>query len=65
MAVRLGSLLAEVIAEHALGTRLLRIGVPGLPIGISGSRDYMYEQLGLSPERLAARLLRALAVRQP
>jgi transketolase len=60
----LGSLLAEVIAEHALGTRLLRIGVPGLPIGISGSRDYMYEQLGLSPERLAARLLRALAVRQ-
>ncbi len=61
----LGSLMAEVIAEHALGTRLIRAGVAGMPIGISGGRAYMQEQLGLSPERLAARVLTALAVRHP
>jgi transketolase len=61
----LGSLLAEVIAEHGLGTRLLRVGVSGLPMGISGSRSYMHEQLGLSPERLAATVLTARAVQQP
>ncbi|MDQ6775775.1 MAG: 1-deoxy-D-xylulose-5-phosphate synthase [Actinomycetota bacterium] len=61
----LGSLIAEVIAEQGLGTRLLRAGVRGMPMGISGGRGYMHEQLGLSPERLAARVLTALAVRQP
>lgn len=61
----LGSLLAEVIAEQGLGTRLLRVGVSGLPIGISGSREFMHEHLGLSPERLAARILTARAAQQP
>lgn len=61
----LGSLLAEVIAEHDLGTRLLRAGVQGLPMGMSGSRAYMQDELGLTPERLVTRLLTALAVRQP
>jgi transketolase len=60
----LGSLLAEVIAEQGLGTRLLRAGVRGLPTGISGSRAYMQEQLGLTPESLAARVLTARAVPQ-
>lgn len=60
----LGSLLAEVIAEQGLGTRLLRAGVRGLPMGISGSRAYMQEQLGLTPEHLAATVLRARAVLQ-
>jgi transketolase len=59
----LGSMLAEVIAEQGLGTRLLRAGVRGMPMGISGGDAYMREQLGLSPERIAARVLRALAVR--
>ena len=56
----LGSLLAEVIAERGLACRLLRAGVEGTPVGMSGSREYMHEQLGLSPERLAARVMRAL-----
>ena len=50
----LGSLLAEVIAERGIACRLLRAGVEGTPVGMSGSREYMHEQLGLSPERLAA-----------
>ena len=55
----LGSLLAEVIAERGLACRLLRAGVERTPVGMSGSREYMHEQLGLSPERLAARVMRA------
>ena len=59
----LGSLVAETIAEEGLSTRLVRCGVKELPIGISGSREFMHEQLGLSPERIAATVLGALAVR--
>jgi transketolase len=58
----LGSLLAEVIAEHGLSTRLVRAGVSSMPLGISGGRAYMHEQLGLSPGRLCATVIGALAV---
>ena len=54
-----GSLVAEVIAEHGLACRLLRAGVKSPPVGMSGTREYMHERLGLSAERLAATLLRA------
>lgn len=60
----LGSLLSEVIAEHGLGCRLVRAGVRDQPLGISGGRDYMHRQLGLAPERLAATVVKALAVLQ-
>ncbi|MHB8689902.1 MAG: transketolase family protein [Solirubrobacteraceae bacterium] len=60
----LGSLVAEVIAEHGIGCRLVRAGVSSLPLGISGGRAYMHEQLGLSPDRLAATVTEALAVRR-
>jgi len=58
----LGSLLAEVIAEHGLRSRLVRVGVSSMPLGISGGRAYMHEQLGLSPERLCSTVIDALAV---
>jgi len=62
----LGSLLAEIVAEHGLGARLVRAGVRSLPSGISGGRAYMHEQLGLSPRQLAATVLEALlAVSRP
>jgi transketolase len=60
----LGSLVAEVIAEEGLHCRLLRAGVRTLPLGMSGSRKYMHEQLGLTAEHLAERVLEAQAVRQ-
>ncbi len=56
----LGSLVAETIAEHALGTRLLRAGVLATQIGATGSRPHLYERHGLAPDELAARVLRAL-----
>lgn len=58
----LGSLLAEVIAEEGLGCRLIRGGVRELPLGISGADDYMHEQLGLTADRLAERVLTAQVV---
>lgn len=60
----LGSLLAEIIAEEGLSCRLVRAGVRSLPLGISGGRDYMHEQLGLSPERLSVTVQEAVAVRR-
>jgi transketolase len=61
----LGSLLAEVIAERGITCRLVRAGVREKPMGISGSRTYMHDQLGLSPERLARTALQALALSRP
>ena len=59
----LGSLVAEVIAERALGCRLLRAGVRSVPLGISGRREYMNDQLGLTPAQLTQKVLEAQAVR--
>ncbi len=56
----LGSLVAEVIAEHGLQCRLVRAGVRDVPVGTTGSREHMHEHLRLSPERLAVTLRRAL-----
>jgi transketolase len=58
----LGSLLAEIIAEHGLRSRLVRVGASSMPLGISGGRAFMHEQLGLSPERLCATVVDALAI---
>jgi len=56
----LGSLVAETIAEHGLGTRLVRAGLRAMPIGATGSRPHLYERHGLAPDQLAASALRAL-----
>jgi transketolase len=58
-----GSLVAEVIAEHGLGCRLIRAGAKTAPAGVSGSLAYMHEQLGISPQRLSDRVLEALQLR--
>jgi transketolase len=55
-----GSLVAEVIAEHGLHCRLVRAGARTAPVGMTGSLGYMHEQLGISPGRLADRVLQAL-----
>ncbi|HXE45697.1 MAG TPA: transketolase C-terminal domain-containing protein [Conexibacter sp.] len=56
----LGSLVAETIAEHGLGTRLVRAGLRAMPIGATGSRPHLYDRHGLAPDQLAARVLRSL-----
>jgi transketolase len=57
----LGSLVAEVIAERGVPCRLVRTGVQRQPIGVAGSREFMHDLLGLSPERIVEAMLDALA----
>jgi transketolase len=56
----IGSLAAEVIAEHGLRCRLHRCGVAEIPTGPIGSQQYFYDRFGLSAEKLAARARQAL-----
>ncbi|HEV7731950.1 MAG TPA: transketolase C-terminal domain-containing protein [Candidatus Binatia bacterium] len=49
----LGSLVAEIIAERGLGTRLVRCGVRTAPDGVSGSQAWMQAAHGLSAPALA------------
>jgi transketolase len=56
----LGSLVAETIAEHGLGCRLVRVGLRATPVGATGSRPHLYDRHGLSPARLAKAATAAL-----
>lgn len=56
----LGSLVAEVIAEHNLGCRLIRCGVRSSPDGITGSQDYLHHLHGISCSALIETVLKAL-----
>lgn len=57
-----GSLVAEVIAEHDLNCRLVRCGVKTSPDALVGSRDYLQHAHGLSSEALVESALRALQI---
>jgi transketolase len=57
-----GSLAAEVIAENGLPCRLIRAGVTAAPVGMTGSLGYMHDRLGISPQRLADRVLETMRV---
>lgn len=59
----LGSLVAEVIAEHRLPCRLVRRGVRTPPDGRSGSQRYMHERHGLDRETIADGVLSELGRR--
>ena len=59
----LGSLTAEVVAENALTTRLVRAGVRRSPAGETGSADFLHAQHGLTAGALARTALDHLARR--
>jgi transketolase len=48
-----GSLTAEIVAEHGLGTRLVRAGVRRAPSGETGSAEFLHERHGLAAASLA------------
>lgn len=56
----LGSLAAEVIAEHGLSCRLIRCGIRTSPDGLSGSQKYYFERHGLTGEQVAQTAIKAL-----
>ncbi len=43
----LGSLVAEIAAEHGCSTRIVRCGVRHSPDGLSGSQDYYFHKHGI------------------
>ena len=49
-----GSLVAETIADHCLGTRLIRRGISDPPGESSGSEDFLRQRNGLDVEGLVA-----------
>jgi transketolase len=57
----LGSLVSEIVAEHAPGCRVTRCGVADMPVGRTGSDAWTAAQHGLSTEGLVASALRALS----
>lgn len=52
----LGSLVSEVIAEHALGCRVIRIGVSGQGRELNGSESFLNHAHGLDADQIAARV---------
>jgi len=56
----LGSLVAEVIAEHGLRCRLVRCGVRAAPDGVCGSQAFLHERHGISAPALVASVATAL-----
>ncbi len=58
-----GSLVAEVIAEHGLGCRLVRAGVHALPDARVGGQSYMHGLHGLSAPGLVTTVLEHLGRR--
>jgi transketolase len=59
----LGSLVAEVSAEHGLPCRLVRCAVRTAPDGRSGSQAHLYARHGLGADAIAAQTLEALGAR--
>lgn len=57
----LGSLVSEIVAEHALRCRVVRCGVAEMPVGRTGSDAWTAQQHGLSTEGLLASALRAVS----
>jgi len=57
-----GSVVAEVLAEHGLGVRLVRILVDRVPRGRTGSYDFMLREHGLAPEQIAETCVQRLGV---
>ena len=47
-----GSLITEIVAEHGLGSRVVRCGVKSLSKGLSGREDYFRDLHGLSKDKL-------------
>ena len=59
----LGSLVAELIAEHHLGCELVRCGVRAVPDGYSGSKAYLHARHGISSDALVRTVTDKLASR--
>jgi transketolase len=55
-----GSLVAELIAERGIQSKLVRCAVESMPSGITGSQRYLHHRYGLSADKLVETSLKAL-----
>jgi transketolase len=56
----LGSLVAETMADYGLAKPLIRLGIPKMPKGVSGSPSFLRRQAGLDRQSIAETLMPAL-----
>jgi transketolase len=59
----LGSLVAEVVADHGLGCEVFRCAVRGLPDGHTGGQSFMQGLAGIDREAIVAQTLKMLSLR--
>ena len=59
----LGSLVCEVVADHALGCRVVRCGVRSAPDGVGGSEAFLNMRHGLDREAIARTVEEAVSLR--
>ena len=59
LAGRIGSLVAELIAERGLKCRLTRLGLDRTPDNVSGDLAFLHHRYGLSAEAICDRVLTA------
>ena len=52
----IGSLVAEVVAEHRLDVRVVRLGFESVLNGYLGSAAFLHDMYGLSGEKIASRI---------
>lgn len=57
----LGSAVAEIMAEHSLNAKLIRIGINDEYCTIVGSQQYLREKYGISAKQIAARIMGVLS----
>lgn len=60
----IGSLVAEVIAEHGINCRLVRCGVKSSPAGLNGGQSYFHELHGISSSAIVETALKSLNARE-
>ena len=56
----LGSLIAEVVAEHGLATRLVRCAVREMPSGATGSQRWLQRRYAIDAEAVVEAAVAAL-----
>ena len=59
-----GSLVAEVIAEHGINCRLVRCGVKSSPNGLAGDQSYFHDLHGISSTAIVETALKTLQARE-
>jgi transketolase len=60
-----GSMVAEIVAEHGIACRIVRCGVDRLPDGTTGSQATMHALYGISSSALVDRTLSELSRQSP